>query len=72
MMIIQVTLKDPVDIGSILNVPKTFRRRLGRLLNVLCTFNLRPVSVGEEVCAFYYKECLSMTKEITLILYRNV
>ena len=57
-MIIQVTLKDPVDIGSILNVHKTF--------------NLRPVSVGEEVCAFYYKECSSMTKEITLILYRNV
>ena len=23
---------------------KTFRRRLGRLLNILCTFNLRPVS----------------------------
>ena len=29
-----------------LNVYKTFRRRLGRLLNVLCTFNLRPVSTG--------------------------
>ena len=24
----------------------TFRRRPGRLLNVLCTFNLRPVSTG--------------------------
>ena len=27
-----------------LNVHKTFRRRPGRLLNGLCTFNLRPVS----------------------------
>ena len=33
----------PVDIGRKLNVYKTFRRRL---LNVLCTFNLRPVSTG--------------------------
>ena len=32
---------DPVDIGSKLNVHKTFRRRPGRPLNVLCTFNLR-------------------------------
>ena len=29
-----------------LNVHKTFRRRPGRLLNALCTFNLRPVSTG--------------------------
>ena len=36
----------PVDIGRKLNVHKTFRRRPGRLLNVLCTFNLRPVSTG--------------------------
>ena len=36
----------PVDAGRKLNVHKTFRRRLGRLLNVLCTFNLRPVSTG--------------------------
>ena len=36
----------PVDTGSKLNVHKTFRRRPGRLLNVLCTFNLRPVSTG--------------------------
>ena len=33
----------PVDTGRKLNVHKTFRRRPGRLLNVLCTFNLRPV-----------------------------
>ena len=34
----------PVDTGRKLNVHKTFRRRPGRLLNVLCTLNLRPVS----------------------------
>ena len=33
----------PVDTGRKLNVHKTFRRRPGRLLNVLCRFNLRPV-----------------------------
>ena len=33
-----------VDTGGKLNVHKTFIRRPGRLLNVLCTFNLRPVS----------------------------
>ena len=36
----------PVDIGRNLNVHKTSRRCLGRLLNVLCTFNLRPLSTG--------------------------
>ena len=35
-----------VDTGRKLNVHKTFRRRPGRLLNVLFTFNLRPVSTG--------------------------
>ena len=39
----------PVDTGRKLNVHKTFRRRPGRLLNVLCTFNLRPVSAGMSV-----------------------
>ena len=37
----------PVDTGRKLNVHTTFRRRLGRLLTVLCTFNLRPVSTGK-------------------------
>ena len=36
----------PVDTGRKLNVHKTFRRRSGRLLNVLRTFNLRPVSTA--------------------------
>ena len=35
-----------VDTGRKLNLHKTFRRRPRRLLNVLCTFNLRPVSTG--------------------------
>ena len=39
----------PVDTGHKLKVHKTFRRRLGRLLNVLCTFNLRPVSTGSSI-----------------------
>ena len=36
----------PVETGRKLNVHKTFRRRPERLLNVLHTFNLRPVSTG--------------------------
>ena len=39
---------NPVDTGRKLNVHKTFRRCPGRLLNVLCTFNLRHVSTGNE------------------------
>ena len=39
-------IKVPVDSGHKLNVHKTFRRRSGRLLNVLCTFSLRLVSTG--------------------------
>ena len=37
----------PVNTGRKLNVHKIFRRRPGRLLNVLWTFNLRPVSTGQ-------------------------
>ena len=36
----------PVDTWRKSNIHKTFRSRPGRLLNVLCTFNLRPVSTG--------------------------
>ena len=36
----------PVDTGRKLYVHKTFRGPPGRLLNLLCTFNLRPVSTG--------------------------
>ena len=38
----------PLDTGRKLNVHKMLRRRPGRLLNVLCTFNLRPVSTGAD------------------------
>ena len=36
----------PVDTGRKLSIHKTFVRRPGRLLNVLCTLNVRPVSTG--------------------------
>ena len=44
--IFRTILSFPVDTGRKLNIHKAFRRRPGRLLNVLCTFNLRPVSTG--------------------------
>ena len=34
----------PLDTGRKVNVHKTFRRRLGHLLNVLYTLNVRPAS----------------------------
>ena len=40
-----------VDTGRKLNVHKTFRGRPGRLLNVLCKFNLRPVATGTVTIA---------------------
>ena len=49
----------PVDTGRKLNVHKTFRRRPVRLLNVLYTFNLRPVSRGlrsSEIKTFLKKD----------------
>ena len=36
----------PVVTGRKLNAHKPFRRRPGRYLNLLCTFNLHPVSTG--------------------------
>ena len=36
----------PVDTGHKQNVHETFRKRPGRLLNILCTFSLHPVSTG--------------------------
>ena len=35
--------------GRKFKLHKTFRRGVGRLVNVLCTFNLRSVSAGKEV-----------------------
>ena len=40
-------LINPAETGRKFNVHKTFRRRPGRLLKVLCTLNLRPVSTGK-------------------------
>ena len=40
---------NPIDTGRKLNVHKTFRRRPGRLLNVLFTFSLHPVSTGNFI-----------------------
>ena len=42
-------ITSPVDTGRKLNIHKTFRRRPGRLLNILCMFNLRPVSTGKDL-----------------------
>ena len=41
-----VSVKRTLGTGRKLNVHKTFRRRPGRLLNVLYMFNLRYVSRG--------------------------
>ena len=42
----------PVDTVRKLSVHKTFRRRPGRLLNVLSTFNLCPVSMELDYSLF--------------------
>ena len=47
------TIKYLVGKGHKLNWHKTFRRRPGRLLNALCTFNLRSVSTGYGAGKFY-------------------
>ena len=46
----------PVDTGHKLSEHKTFRRRPGRLLNVLCPFNLRTVSTGSRVTHSFLKK----------------
>ena len=48
-MVLNITVKTgwqshPLGTGRKLNVHKTFKRRPGRLLNVLCTLNFCPVS----------------------------
>ena len=45
----------PVDARLKLNVHKPLRRRPGRLFNVSCTFNLRPVSTGQESYRLTYE-----------------
>ena len=46
-MVVDCTINHPVDTECKLNVHKTFKGRPGRLLNVLCTSNLHPVSMGQ-------------------------
>ena len=61
--------KNPVDTGRKLNVQKTFRRRPGRLLNVLYTFNVLPAPTGNlqaEIfqipCNLFQMACSQITK----------
>ena len=44
----------PVDTGRKLNADKTFRILPRRLLNVLCMFNLRPISMGKDVATIFF------------------
>ena len=61
-----------METGRKLNVHKTFRRCPGRLLSVLCTINVRPVSTGifhlliEEMQSdLYFSEKLAnLTKSV--------
>ena len=57
----------PVDTGRKVNVQKTFRRHPGSLLNVLCTFILRPVSAGTEI--IYRDKASKLIKLNTNIIY---
>ena len=60
----------PVDTRRKLNVHKTFRRRPGRLLNVLCTFNVRPVSTGVlQYFSLYRLEASIFLRAIVLQTY---
>ena len=53
-----------VDTGRKLNVHKTIRKRPGHLLNVLCTFNLRPVSKGFKAEHFLRKAMETLKRSI--------
>ena len=52
----------PVDTGRKLNIHKTLRRRPRRLLNVLCMFNLRPVSTGYNYSCLKFRGILESSK----------
>ena len=60
----------PVDTVRKLNVHKTFRGRPGHLLNVLCTFNLCPVSTGFSTFFPFHK--LQICSYIVRFWYNNV
>ena len=52
-----------LNAGLKLNVHKMSRRRPGRLLNVLCTFDLRPLSMGTS---------LTLKSSSSTVVYQNV
>ena len=70
-LLIKNVITTPVDTGRKLNVHKTFRRRPGRLLNVLCTFSLRPVSIG-TVKIMLVNGATTATPERSLSMTRNI
>ena len=55
--LLAIIVLSAVDTGRKLNEHKTFRRRPGRFLNALCTFNLRPVSTG--FLTFSARDCFN-------------
>ena len=54
----------PVDTGRRLNVSRTFRRCPGRLLNVLCTLDLCPVSTGQSSGFFEWSCTAAITTSV--------
>ena len=58
---------DPVDTGHKLNVHRTFRKRPGCLLNVLCTFNYVLYLLEQYHCDVYSSLVLT-AKPFTLLL----
>ena len=58
----EVLANYPADTGRKLNVDKTLRRRPGRRLNVLCTFNLRPVFAGYTYMLSCYEYSRAIAK----------
>ena len=59
----------PVGTGRKSNLHKTFRRCPGRLLNVLCMFNLRLVSTG---WGNYLRKQFFTSKFIILFLFNSI
>ena len=57
-----------LDTGRKLNVYKTCRRQPGGLVNVLCTFNLHPVSRGMPKKYLNYLRSTFPTLEATNLL----
>ena len=58
--------QEPLDTRLKLNEHKSYRRRPGRLLNVLCTFNTRSVSRGkyQSLFSFNFKTTVYLLYDI--------